>query len=184
VPTVTPTPVAAACPSAPLSGCRPPAISQKATVSLRDRSPDAGDRLTWGWNKGSATSKADFGDPLTTTSYRLCLYDGSSHRLSTIHVPAGGTCGTRPCWKETTSGFSYIDHDLTPDGLGKLVLKSGAAARAKITARGKGDNLPMPTLSLTLPVTVQLVNDDGTCWEATYSTARRNDATQFKAKAD
>jgi hypothetical protein len=42
----------------------------------------------------------------------------------------------------------------------------------------------MPTLPLTTPVTVQLKNAAGVCWEAKYSLSTKNVADQFKAKAD
>ena len=42
----------------------------------------------------------------------------------------------------------------------------------------------MPTLPLTTTVTVQLKNEDGVCWEASYSTAIKNLPEQFRAKAD
>ena len=52
-------------------------------------------------------------------------------------------------------------------------------------ASGKGDPLPMPTLPLTLPVTVQLMLQDGattTCWQTTYTTTKANTAILFSAK--
>jgi hypothetical protein len=53
---------------------------------------------------------------------------------------------------------------------------------AKVQAVGKGDPLPLPSLPLTLPVTVQLVLQDGAskrCWQTTYTT---NKALLFNAK--
>jgi hypothetical protein len=43
----------------------------------------------------------------------------------------------------------------------------------------------MPALPLTTPATAQLLIDDGItteCWQTTFSTALKNDPTQFKAK--
>jgi hypothetical protein len=53
--------------------------------------------------------------------------------------------------------------------------------------KGKGTNVP-DTLApmLPLPVTAQLVNDtNNVCFEAVYNSGdvKKNDATQFKAKA-
>jgi hypothetical protein len=40
-------------------------------------------------------------------------------------------------------------------------------------------------LPLTTPVRVQLGRSDGDgCWEATYGTAKKNNASVFKAKSD
>ena len=50
--------------------------------------------------------------------------------------------------------------------------------------KGKGADLPLPVLPLTTKVTVQLKNDGGSCWEAGYSAATKNQADQSKAKAD
>jgi len=82
-------------------------------------------------------------------------------------------------------GFKYGDEAGTPDGLTRALLEAGGAGRGKIRVKGWGPNLHPPALPLTTPVRVQLRRSDGsTCWEATYSTAIRNDATGFRAKSD
>jgi hypothetical protein len=161
-------------------------LSEKAVFRLRDRTPDRPDRMIWKWLRGSTTPKADFGSPTTTTGYELCVYNGTGALISTERVPAGGTCNGKPCWKETTTGFKYRNGQLTPDGVGKLILRQGIeAGKAKIVLKGQRENLNMPALPLTQPVRVQLVNSLGTCWEATYSApAAKNDSTTFKDKAD
>jgi hypothetical protein len=52
--------------------------------------------------------------------------------------------------------------------------------------KGKGVNLPMPTLgSFTLPLKVELHNSStSTCWRTQFSAPSKNDSTQFKAKDD
>src|SRR5262249_37068145 len=59
-PTASPTPQ---CAALPIAGCRTPAIAQKALLVIKDKVPDTANLLMWRWTKGSATSKADFGDP-------------------------------------------------------------------------------------------------------------------------
>jgi hypothetical protein len=176
------------CAAAPLGGCRAPAVPGKAQLQLRNASPDTKDRLRWTWLKGAATTVADFGNPLTTTGYALCIYDGNDERIVAASIPAGGTCNAkspRPCWRANGRGFRYVDRDLTPDGIGQLVLKSGADGKAQIGLKGKGGALPDPTLPIAdFPLRVQLVNANGVCFEATYSTSFRNDAQQLKARAD
>ncbi len=174
------------CGPTPQTGCRAPAQAGKGTVLLKDKSPDKKDGLNWKYIKGAATTLADFGDPLTATDYTLCIYDQSAadQPILLAHAPAGGTCGTKPCWKAIKGGFKYNDKLFTPDGLQQVLLKSGPATKAKILIKGKGDNLPMPTLPLSPMVTVQLKNESGVCWEARYSTAQKNVPVQFKAKAD
>lgn len=79
----------------------------------------------------------------------------------------------------------YVDKGLSPDGVQKIELKAGVAGKAKILLTAKGDSFAMPTMPiLILPVTVQLVNDQGVCWEAVYSSTLRNLPESFKAKSD
>jgi hypothetical protein len=172
----------------PAAACRPPAQSQKASLQLRNATPDSKDRLQWKWLKGTATAKADFGNPTATTGYALCLYDGNSTLIADAAIPAAGTCNAaspRPCWRENARGFRYVDKDLTPNGIQQVVLKAGDAGKAQIQVKGRGASLPDPTLPIShLPVTVQLVSSTGQCWTATYSSTLRNDGGQLKAKAD
>jgi hypothetical protein len=167
------------CASAPLEGCRTPAAG-KAALRLTSGTP----RLAWKWTRGAATTVADFGNPTTATSYSFCVY-GGSQLLMTATAPAGGTCAGRPCWIARSSGFRYANRLYTPTGLGRLDLRAGVAGQAKITMKGKGPSLAVPTLPIqSLPVTAQLVNGNGTCWASTFSTTRRNDAGQLKATSD
>jgi hypothetical protein len=175
------------CATGPETGCRTPVTSQKASLSLRDRTPDAKDQLVWKWLAGAATAKADFGNPLAT-SYQLCVYDAGSHTIAQASAPPGGTCGRRPCWRESASGFKYRSNDRTPDGHPqssvKLSLREGAAGKAKIVLQGRGVHLGLDPLPATQPVTVQLKNGD-VCWEAIYGApARKNEPGGFKDKGD
>ncbi len=174
------------CGPTPQAGCRGPALPGKGTVKLTDKSPDKKDQLNWKYVKGAATTLADFGDPTTTTDYTFCVYDSSAapQPILLAHAPAGGTCGTKPCWKTIKGGFKYNDKLFTPDGLQQILLKSGPATKAKILVKGKGVDLPMPALPLTTSVTVQLKSESGVCWEAHYSTVKKNFAEQFRANAD
>jgi hypothetical protein len=187
-PTPAPTPGLAVCGMTPVAGCRQPIVSGKAQLQLRDKSPDTKDRLQWKWMKGAVTTTAELGDPTTTTSYRLCIYDGNESLISTADIPAGGSCNAanpRPCWRAFGRGFRYVDRDYTPDGIQQLVLKAGPTGKAQIVLKGRGTDLDMPPLPISdLPIRVQLVNSVGGCWEATYSTTLRNQTDQVKATAD
>ncbi len=182
--TATAVPACAALPET----CRTPFVSAKAQVALVDKSPDEKDQLQWKWSSGAATDVGDFGDPVTTTDYALCLYDASG-LLATHIIPAGGNCGTKPCWAAKSTGFNYKDKTLAAFGIAQITLKAGADGKAKIQVKGKGLNLPMPPLtSLMTPVTVQLkpLNGTAVCFGATYGfpPAVKNDGVQFKDKAD
>jgi hypothetical protein len=176
------------CPPTPQANCRHPLIAHKASLLLKNKTPDKKDVLGWKWVKGAATATADFGAPLTTTGYAICVYDSSANPQPLLFsfVPPGRTCSDKPCWKVTkTTGFKYRDKLLDPDGISAILLKSGAASFAKAQVKGKGALLGMPSLPLTTPVTVQLKrNDNPLCWEATYSNPDKNLSDQFKSKAD
>jgi hypothetical protein len=131
-----------------------------------------------------------FDDPVAgPIDYVVCLYDQGGLKLD-AKAPAGGTCGTKPCWNRTASSkLIYTDKQLDPDGLLKVVLKPGpAAGKAKITVKGKGANLGMPALPLTTPVRMQILRHVGQfpigCWDASFSASTRNDAEQFSARSD
>jgi len=177
------------CGPAPQAGCRKPAVPKKAVIVLKDKSPDKKDAFQWKWNKGTATVLANFGAPLTTTGFTLCVYDQSANPQPLIFAkaPPEGTCGTKPCWKTTKTGYKYTDKLLDPDGVLGILLKQGVDSVAKIVVKGRGANLQMPVLPPTPKVTVQLKRDDdlGICWDAEYSgTPIKNLPDQFKALAD
>ena len=116
----------------------------------------------------------------------MCLYDasGNAQPLLEADVPPGGMCGTRACWKATTTSFAYRNTVGDPDGVIKLMLKAGVAGRAKVQAKAKGSNLQTPALPLLLPITAQLVIVDGEsreCWQTTFTTTKVNDTFRLKA---
>ena len=168
--------------------CRTPVVSRRAPLLLRDQADDRRDALVWQWTAGTATTKAEFGDPLTSTDYVLRIYDTSGAVVFAARVPAGGACGTRkpkPCWKETTSGFSYENTALTPNGILRLVLHAGDDKKARIGVQGRGPLLALPRLPLAPPVTVQLERVDGACWAAEYDhSIGKNDTGTLKGRGD
>jgi len=163
IPTVTPMP--GSCPAMPAI-CR---AAGDAKLQLVDRSPDEKDQLQWRWLKGAVTTLADFGDPLATDHYALCLYDDTGLR-ATVEIPPGGLCRGRPCWQSKAGGFVYRDKDATPFGVTQLTLKPGAAGRASVQLKAKGALVPLPPLpSLSGTLDVQLRNQaNGNCWGATF----------------
>jgi hypothetical protein len=162
-PTITPIP--GACPAVPTT-CRAPG---GAKLHITDRSPDEKDRLQWQWSKGEATTVGDFGDPVATDLYALCLYDDAGLR-ATLEIPPGGLCRGRPCWRSKSTGFIYRNKDATAFGVTQITLKAGGAGRASLQLKGTGELLPLPALpSLTGTLDVQLRNQaNGNCWGATF----------------
>jgi hypothetical protein len=186
--TTTTTLLAPLCASVPAVGCRL-ATPGAASVQLKANATPARDQFKWKWARGAATAVTDFKDPVGgSATYRVCVYDGSarSQPLMEMDVPPGGTCGTKPCWKASgTTGFSFANKLGTTTGLTSVKLKAGSAGKAQVQAAGKGASLPMPTLGLTLPVTVQFLAKDALsteCWQTAFTTEKKNDVTQFSAK--
>ena len=68
-----------------------------------------------------------------------------------------------------------------------ITIVEGIDGKARITVKGKGGNFNPPGLPLNQDsaVTAQLINRDGKCWEAMYSTpASKNQPNLFKDKGD
>jgi len=161
------------CGDAPRLGCREAARTK--LILARSLIDDSIRTLRWKWLKGEETSDADLGDPVEgSTQYTLCLFSQSvtgTRLLVSAEIPPGGVCRDRPCWKaRRAGGFIYRDKDRKADGVVQVVLKSGAERRAKIALAAAGSNLPLPPLPLEedSSVTVQLLSDEGSCWQGVY----------------
>jgi hypothetical protein len=64
-----------------------------------------------------------------------------------------------------------------------LAVTSTGTATGRLAA--SGSHLGVPALPIAdMPVTVQLVNGDGTCWSAAFGSARKNTARLLKALSD
>ena len=174
----------------PRSGCKQPTGPLKASILLQDRTPDELDQVKWKWSNGQATTFAELGAPLSTDDYALCVFDATSSLLLKMTAPAGGTCGTKPCWKQLgpstlPKGYKYKNLDGLPDDLDTMTIKAGLDGKAKVSLKGKGLNIPMPPLgALALPLTTQLQAENGECYEATTTTPTVDTTTLFKAKGD
>jgi spore coat protein A len=174
------------CGTTPASGCRQPE-STKGVLKIKVNADNPGrNQLRWKWNRGAATSKAEFGDPMTSEEYYLCVYDQGTI-VSTTRIEAGGLCDSEPCWKETLKGYQFKDKELTPDGAQRLKLKEGEDGAAQVQFKGLGVQLELPPLlDLLGPVEVQLKQQSGAvCWAATFSApfATQN-AASFVDKSD
>ncbi len=174
------------CTPTPLAGCRLPFVPGASSLQLLRRG-GVKDMLKWKWLRGTRTTLAEYGDPTTTTNYQLCLYDASGLQVE-ISYPAGGTCGSKACWRQNgVKGFKYKDSELTPDGGLQLALKEGAVGKAQIQLSGRGSNLHLPPdlTELVQPFTVQIQQSDGTCWGAVYGApAKTSTPVKFSDRAD
>jgi hypothetical protein len=175
------------CQIGPRTGCKLPTAALKSSLQFKDKTPDTADQVIFKWTKGAATQTAEFGDPVNTDAYALCMFDSLGQLLFKSTAPAGGMCGTKPCWKTLgIKGFGYKDSLRTPDGVDRITLKAGLQGKAKMQFKGKGPDIPAFSLPLPLPVQVQLQGENGKCWEASFSAAgtSKNVMGQFKSKSD
>lgn len=173
------------CASEPRDDCRSPVVALKSPLAIKNVDVATKDKITWKWVSGAATTAAELGNPMTTDDYRVCIYAGTpGERIAEVGIPAGGTCGDKPCWKALgkpagAAGFTY-----TSKTLGKLQLKPGIDGKAKIAFVGKGPGSEPPALPVTaFPMRVQLTGA-GRCWETIYAagSVSKNEPEQLKAK--
>src|SRR5262249_30317644 len=115
---------------------------------LRDRGDNHRDVLAW--RMESAGLAADVGDPTTTTSFHLCVYDGSSglQPRRMFALPAGGQCDGTACWRPRGIGFAYHSRDQDPDGISAASLQVTSRGGVGLKVRGGGTSLQPPTLPL------------------------------------
>jgi glucose/arabinose dehydrogenase len=166
------------CPAVPQTSCRQPGVG-KASFFIKNDGDDTKDRLTWKWLKGDITPKSAFGAP--PPNYVLCTYVDST--VVQADIPSAASCPS--CWTENATGFRFKS---TTADIQSLTLRAGdVAGKARVIAKGKGATLPddLPGIPVTQPVTVQLINSDGECWEASYSAPpTKNVNGIFKDKSD
>jgi hypothetical protein len=162
------------CPATPRMGCR---TAAKSVLVVKEKMDSTKDKLIYKWIKGAATTQMELQNPLGTTQYSICLYEGAN--VTSLNVAASSTL-----WKDVDSkGFKYKDSAGTASGVQNVLLKGGAGGKSKILVKGKGSNLPTLDPPFTLPVTVQVVNgDSGLCFDTVFSAAKKNVPGQFKGK--
>lgn len=164
------------CPASPSAGC---IAADKAKLNAKQNGDPSKNKLLWKWS--AASSAAALGDPTGGTSYRLCLYAGTTAVGLSIGVPGGGSA-----WKATGTGFKFKDASAAGDGAFKMLLKGGSGGKSTVLLKAKGSNLALGALPLGLtsePLVTQIIrNDDPTCWEATFSTLTTDDGSVLKAK--
>ena len=169
------------CPPAP-DTCRATGGGASSVLFKQQSTPDK-NRMSWKWGNGN-TSKAEFGDPLNTDGYTLCVYDAGV-LVSTSRVT--GSCMSRPCWTETPTGFTFNNKSLQPSGVQSLKLVGGTAGKAIELFKGKGASLTLPDpSSFTGPIDVQLrTTASPLCWGSRFSAPFLKDANgQLKDKSD
>ena len=153
------------------------AAPRGAALSLRDVATSLGDALGWSWRGATAVAGSDFGNPLTTTSISLCLYDATGLRFRT-------TAGAGAGWTANTAGFKFTADPSGPLEPKRVSLRSSPQpGRARISVSDK--TLDLPSLPLTTPVRVQVRrNDGGPCWEGVITMPTANTSARFRGRSD
>ncbi|MCC6849038.1 MAG: DUF4360 domain-containing protein [Deltaproteobacteria bacterium] len=169
--------------ASPLTTCL---VAPKGKLQISNDADDAKDKLILQMQNAPGLTPADFGDPTSSDGYRACLF-GPDGLLMSAEISPGGTCEGKPCWAETTGGYTYKDKNATQDGLTLLALKASAKPKTKINAMGRGANLADAPLPFPAPVMAQIVNGStGQCFETYFlepAAVKRNTATDYDAKA-
>jgi cysteine-rich repeat protein len=177
-----------------VSSCRrSPDLSRNGKGRLRLERPFGGGRFAeWQWVANEPTTVHEFGDPTSTTGYRLCVFDARGlptgvrrrrHVVLSATVPPGGMCGRRPCWRRRVDGGVRYRAGGQPEGIRSIDLAPVPGGLPAIRVMGGGRRLRLGELPISSPATVQLRADDGACWEADYERfVRTNDAQRFVAR--
>jgi uncharacterized delta-60 repeat protein len=170
------------CPSSCPGGiqCRDP---DRARVAL---GPEG--TVKWAWRHGGATPLGDFGDPTASTGFLLEAFaelesNGDATPIASLAIAGGGTCGARPCWRATETGFVFADGTQSQDGVARIQIKV-TPRTTKLGLTASGPSGPEVLTPLTPPVLVRLRRADaGECWQANFPRASRNDPTRYAARA-
>jgi hypothetical protein len=72
---------------------------------LQNSAQDAKDKLLFKWLKGAQTDLSNFGDPLNSADYALCLYTGPQRAPLTHFSIANDSAKWQPL---STRGYRYI----------------------------------------------------------------------------
>jgi hypothetical protein len=143
------------------------------------------DKLKWKWGRiGIPTPAEDFGDPLTTTDFDLCIFDttmGQPRIAAHLKVPHGAA------WRQK-GGLKWIFKDKVGDPDGVTIVKLRSGSRPALGLKASRDNLALTAFSsekffdMDSEVTAQLISNEGPCWTTTFLTAKKNTSKKFRTK--
>lgn len=188
-PTATSTPTATflpgvICPELPQPNCQHPVSEGKSKLSITIKSANpTSNKLVWKWSKGEAFPNSAAGHPaLGSTHYAFCLYDPDDVLLYQALIPP------QLNWVEKGLHFTFKDATQANNGVKsvKLSLGGNGKAKAALIASNKLNTLveigepPYPLL----PLRAQMLNDLGSCLEAQYFAASRNQDGKFTANGN
>ena len=84
--------------------CKQP-TSPGSPLSVGAGSSPADNKITWKWLRGELTPVMEFGDPRTTTSYTLCVYDDDDTALGGVRLMLSATAPAGANWTPNSKGY-------------------------------------------------------------------------------
>jgi hypothetical protein len=119
------------------------------------------------------------GDPITRTSYHLCVFDRSG---PTPRLLARSPFLPGPSWRAGKARFTYRECA----GDERRTIQVRARTPGKVGVLLRTSSLRALSLPLPVPFTIQLVTSDAGCFDADFSPAGvvQNDAGGVRAVSD
>jgi hypothetical protein len=160
---------------------------EKAGIKIKVGADPARDLLKWKLVKGDALAQEDLGNPDTTATYALCIFDRSGGEASlagSLTIPPGAAWTSK-----TPKGWSYKDKEGAADGVTGIKIKTGVDGKSLAALKAKGSDMTWPApldanvfFEADPSVLIQLQNSEtATCWSTSFATPKRNNASQFSA---
>ena len=172
--------------AAPATSCL---TALKSSFQVKDHPTKPVDQIKWKWTRGQGFVQGAIGNPNSVATYAVCVYDMTG---AVPRVAASLTLPPQFAWlNKDPKGWQYKDKLGSVDGIQQIKIKPGLDGKTKFQMKARGPNLPTPApFSATKffdqnpDVTVQVFNDQTpTCWTSSFTTAKKNTVSQFKAKS-
>ena len=167
--------------------CLLPSMPRASKLRVRVPAKAKARGLVWKWSKGPALGPEGYGDPVTSTSYTLCIYareSGVDRLLVEAQVPPGLGWSA---WNGRPGGFRYREPVGSAGGTIRIDLRPGEVGKEIVKWKAKGARLDVGPLPLASPgeAAVELEGPAGGCLAARYvEPFRRNDGGRFAARSE
>jgi uncharacterized delta-60 repeat protein len=171
----------------PREDCKQLIEPDRSTLTIQNSTSPQGDRVTWRWNNGEATTPGELGDPIAgSTQYDFCVFQSPGTSLIATRASTAGGCAKPPCWRRSGTKLVYKSAPPNASGLTGLTLMPGGDGKSTIQLKAKGSNLLVAPMPFGLPLRVQIgASPGGACWEAWFTSdgVRKHTSTKLVARA-
>lgn len=166
------------CTSAPRSGC---AVAERGALTMMSNIQRGRGEIDWRFDRGPILAPGAFGDPTTSSSYAVCIYDDGA-LIAADGVPSGSRW--RPIGDER--GYVYTDRSSAAGAVSSVRLDGRQAKNSTIVVGASLIVIPAAPdrmVEAATGVTVQLQRLDGGCFESTFgpATLRKNTSNRVRA---